>query len=189
MAKASNTIFAVLGLLTKGSYSGYEIRKHFSGSLHHFWSESYGQIYPVLKELVAKGYAEEVDMSNPSRGQKKYAITPEGRDHFRSWLAAPVGALNYRDELLLKVFFATHQDSEAIIALLEQERLELNQAKEVYLEQKRSLLPLNPPDEPPLWILSLNYGIQSTEARLKWCTESIEWLHQIRQGGRQSESE
>lgn len=104
MAKSGNTMFAVLGVLTKGVYSGYDIKKHFSGSLHHFWSESYGQIYPALKQLVAQGYAVEASTPNQTRGQKKYQITPEGMEHFREWLSAPIGALNYRDELLLKVF-------------------------------------------------------------------------------------
>lgn len=104
MAKSGNTMFAVLGVLTKGVYSGYDIKKHFSGSLHHFWSESYGQIYPALKELVAQGYAVEASTPIQTRGQKKYQITPEGMEHFRKWLSAPIGALNYRDELLLKVF-------------------------------------------------------------------------------------
>lgn len=74
MAKSGNTMFAVLGVLTKGVYSGYDIKKHFSGSLHHFWSESYGQIYPALKELVAQGYAVEASTPNQTRGQKSIRL-------------------------------------------------------------------------------------------------------------------
>src|SRR6267378_1332508 len=40
---------ALLGLLSLGSMSGYDIRQLISQSIGHFWSESYGQIYPGLK--------------------------------------------------------------------------------------------------------------------------------------------
>ncbi|MEK5236919.1 PadR family transcriptional regulator [Paenibacillus sp. FSL L8-0470] len=181
MAKSGNTMFAVLGVLTKGVYSGYDIKKHFSGSLHHFWSESYGQIYPALKQLVAQGYAVEASTPNQTRGQKKYQITPEGMEHFREWLSAPIGALNYRDELLLKVFFATPQDREVIRDLFEHELGELTNAMEVYREQQSALITQKQsPEDLPMWMLTLNYGILSTEARLQWCKESIEWLNQQR---------
>ena len=43
---------AILGLLLMHDASGYDIRKLAEGSIGHFWSESYGQIYPTLKRLV-----------------------------------------------------------------------------------------------------------------------------------------
>src|SRR5580658_2289456 len=48
--------FAVLGMLSLGEkLSGYDIRKVISESTANFWSESYGNIYPVLKRLLAEG--------------------------------------------------------------------------------------------------------------------------------------
>ncbi|WP_431606966.1 PadR family transcriptional regulator [Paenibacillus thiaminolyticus] len=46
--------------MSGGPRSGYDIRKQFQASLRHFWSESYGQIYPALKELLWQGYTEEL---------------------------------------------------------------------------------------------------------------------------------
>jgi len=47
--------FAVLGMLSLGALSGYEIRRELAESIGTFWSESYGQIYPALRELSKKG--------------------------------------------------------------------------------------------------------------------------------------
>jgi hypothetical protein len=42
----STTPYAILGLLSIEPMSGYDIRANLEESLAHFWSESYGQIYP-----------------------------------------------------------------------------------------------------------------------------------------------
>jgi len=42
-----------LGMLTEGEASGYDLKKHFERSVGHFWSESYGRIYPMLAQLVS----------------------------------------------------------------------------------------------------------------------------------------
>ena len=44
--------YAVLGMLSMGLKTGYAMKKHVEGNLGHFWSESYGQIYPVLRQLA-----------------------------------------------------------------------------------------------------------------------------------------
>jgi hypothetical protein len=49
--------YAVLGMLSMGLKTGYAMKKHVERNLGHFWSESYGQIYPVLRQLVADGLA------------------------------------------------------------------------------------------------------------------------------------
>jgi PadR family transcriptional regulator, regulatory protein AphA len=179
--KKSSTLFAVLGVLSKAPSSGYDIRRQFTESLRYFWSESYGQIYPVLKEAVQLGYAVMQQDSTDSRNKKLYRITPAGEECFRSWLAEPVNPLNYRDELLLKVFFAKPEDQESIRTLFEREEAELVQAKEAYLEQERQLKLRMEEADYPMWVLTLRYGILSTEARLQWCRESIAFLTSMRE--------
>ena len=48
MARQAQTSTAVLGVLSIGSLTGYEIRQAISTVLGHFWHESFGQIYPCL---------------------------------------------------------------------------------------------------------------------------------------------
>jgi hypothetical protein len=44
--RATTSRYALLGMLSLGPGSGYDLKKRIEGSLAHFWSESYGQIYP-----------------------------------------------------------------------------------------------------------------------------------------------
>ena len=44
-----------LGALTLRPMSGYDLRQFFSENLAFFWSESFGQIYPMLHALEAEG--------------------------------------------------------------------------------------------------------------------------------------
>ena len=49
----TTTAEALLGMLSLGPMSGYEIRQPIEESIGNFWRESFGQIYPTLKRLVA----------------------------------------------------------------------------------------------------------------------------------------
>ena len=60
MARMNKSRFALLGLLSLGAMSGYDLRKLFEQSLIHFWSESFGQIYPMLRSLAAGEPSESV---------------------------------------------------------------------------------------------------------------------------------
>ncbi|WP_158630014.1 PadR family transcriptional regulator [Cohnella sp. AR92] len=172
-------MYAILGIIAHGPRSGYDIRKQFNASLRFFWSESYGQIYPMLKQIEREGYAEPVE-SNDSRRKKLYRITPEGQTVFRQWLSEPVNPINYRDELLLKIFVAGPQDAKAILALLASEREELEKNVAVLKEQESQALQQYHNRVPPTWMLTLRYGIHSMEARLRWCEEAI---HDLRGKG------
>ena len=80
--------YAVLGMLSMGLKTGYAMKKHVEVNLGHYWSESYGQIYPILRQLVDEELAtctEERRKGKPMR--KLYAITRSGRKELREWLA------------------------------------------------------------------------------------------------------
>ena len=53
--RASTSRFAILGVLSLGAMSGYDVKKLIERSIAHFWNESYGQIYPSLNRLAAEG--------------------------------------------------------------------------------------------------------------------------------------
>ena len=55
MAKENRSKYAVLGMLATGPKSGYDIKQTIETSIGHFWNESYGQIYPILKRLTQDG--------------------------------------------------------------------------------------------------------------------------------------
>src|SRR5580700_9952877 len=82
---------ALLGLLSLGPMSGYDIRQLIQQSIGHFWSESYGQIYPGLKRLEAVGLvAKKTERKHGSPDRYVYSLTADGRDRLREWLKLPV---------------------------------------------------------------------------------------------------
>jgi DNA-binding PadR family transcriptional regulator len=80
--------YAVLGMLSMGLKTGYAMKKHVEGNLGHFWSESYGQIYPVLRQLVADGLATCKEERRPGKPRRNlYTLTRAGWKELRAWLA------------------------------------------------------------------------------------------------------
>ena len=49
--------YAILGLLSQQSRSGYDLSQALSGALQEFWSANHSQIYPELKRLTEEGLA------------------------------------------------------------------------------------------------------------------------------------
>ena len=77
MARSSQTRTAVLGALTVEPMTGYALRAVIRDVLGHFWSESFGQIYPALAELEGEGLVERT--GSPRTGSSTFALTHAGR--------------------------------------------------------------------------------------------------------------
>src|ERR1700754_1627141 len=101
----TSTEDAVLGLLSMSPMSGYGMRTVISQSIGHFWSESFGQIYPALKRLTAEGCVEKETERQKGRPDRNvYSLTAKGRERLREWLVVPAVPEVPRNELLLKLF-------------------------------------------------------------------------------------
>ncbi len=91
MKRASSTPFVVLGILgvLGKPLSGYDIKQIIDGTISHFWSESYGQIYPVLKRLAAERLIRARVVKEDRRKKIVYTITAKGRKRVGSWMELP----------------------------------------------------------------------------------------------------
>src|SRR2546430_785013 len=108
----SPTGYSLLGFLTWGPASGYDLRRIVDRSVAYFWPVSHTQIYNELRRLVASGYATERHVAQDDKPDKRvYRITAKGRDAFKDWLARPGGEISMRDPLTFKVFFGTEIDA------------------------------------------------------------------------------
>src|SRR5712691_7385893 len=110
----SDTEYAVLGLLTFGERSGYELDQLASRSIGYFWRPAKSKIYAILPRLVVRGFAESSTVAQARRPDKQlYRLTPSGLQTFREWLDSdsPVRSVS-RDGLLLKLFFGASADPE-----------------------------------------------------------------------------
>ena len=113
--------YVVLGMLARMPQTGYTIKKWIEQEYSHFWQESFGQIYPTLKKLVAEGLA--VSSNNTEtgngRGQIVYSITDAGRKELSDWLREEPEIEKLRYEILLKVSFGDHTESQVLIGHLD----------------------------------------------------------------------
>src|SRR2546422_3368909 len=103
--RANTSRYAILGVLSRRPMSGYDVKKLIERSIAHFWSESYGQIYPILNRLAAEGLAErrrERQRGKPDR--HVYSLTSKGRAELLRGLALPPRLQPLRSQVLLKLF-------------------------------------------------------------------------------------
>lgn len=118
---AGKTKYILLGLLAHSPQTGYSIKKSIEYEYSHFWQESYGQIYPTLKQLVEEGLAECMEAPDQcnGRGQKLYHITEAGRVVLMEWLSQAPDVEKLRYEILLKVSFGDSIKPEIILKHLD----------------------------------------------------------------------
>ena len=173
--RSNQSLFAMLGLLSIKPMTGYELRKLSEESIQHFWRESYGQIYPSLKELESRGWATrrcEEGRGRPDR--QVYSLTEEGRAALRGWLEQPVKDEVLRVEILLKLFFGRQAPAGVNLAHVTEHAqahrklLAVYAATEAHLRKTRSSHP-----DLTYWLLTLSYGRRRSEAILAWCEEAL----------------
>jgi PadR family transcriptional regulator AphA len=101
------TSYLILGMLDRGIGTGYSIKRVVDLSTRFFWAASLAQVYPELAALKRKGYVVSADEPNGARPRKTYSLTEKGRAALGEWLRSDrVADLEFRDEGLLRLFFA-----------------------------------------------------------------------------------
>ena len=174
--------FAVLGMLSLRPGSGYDIKKLVSSSIGYFWNESYGRIYPLLKQLSKDGFIRPVkERSNGNRERQCYAITDKGTQALAGWLLRSPRAEPARSELLLKMFFAGRIPHEVASAhvLDRQQHEERNLASYDLVEKQIKREHAGHP-ELPYWLSTVSYGRLRSEAIVSWCTETLARFSQLK---------
>jgi DNA-binding PadR family transcriptional regulator len=165
MSRRPQTELAVLGALSVQPMSGYALRAAITSTLGHFWSESFGQIYPALARLEGEGLVRKVD--------GPFAITPAGRTRLRELLAEPIDRTPPRNGLLLRLFFGSTLGPEACIDLLRDAHTEALEALAT-LAAIRAEVEAEPdnPDR-PYFLLTIAAGEATARAQAEWAESSI----------------
>jgi PadR family transcriptional regulator, regulatory protein AphA len=162
----------VLGLLSLGPRSGYDIKTVVDRSTRFFWAASYGQIYPELKRLEQEGLVEGEDQPNGGRSRRVYRLTAAGREALHDWLLGSTVTIELRDESLLRLFFADALAHDDALLLLEGRK----RGHEQYLEVLREIQNLPGGPDPTYVDLVLRWGIDFNEWGARWCEEQLERL-------------
>ena len=185
--------YSVLGMLSMKPMSGYEIRKMMGESVHHFWSESYGQIYPTLKQLAADGLiaprptARAAAKQTRGSNRQVYELTAAGRRTLRTWLEQAPRMQPPRHELLLKLFFGAEGELAVQQRQLEEVRDHRRQQMKLY-ESIVAELKRNHASVPalPYWLITLDLGISQARTVIEWCDRTMTELARLGHSNRGS---
>lgn len=161
---------AVLGLLTAGERSGYELAKLAECGVAYLWTPSRSQIYKVLPRLVAAGLARVREVEQTGRPDKAvYEITRRGLAALRRWLEdveddPPGGHVVFA----LKLFFCEHASAATALAQLAAYRRYLERRLEAYegLDSRGVAAPGSYPEH------VLRHGLTRVRATLGWIDET-----------------
>src|SRR5947209_4106044 len=164
----------VLGLLSLGPRSGYDIKSIVDRSTRFFWAASYGQIYPELRRLEEEGLVAGEDAARGGRRRRVYRLTDAGRQALVDWLHGRETTLELRDESLLRLFFADALPREEALGLLDARR----RGHEQMLAALRAIDARPGGPDPPFVDLVLRWGIALNEFGAEWCASEAARLRE-----------
>jgi PadR family transcriptional regulator AphA len=172
--------YTLLGFLSYGPQTGYDLKKHIDNSTQFFWHARLSQIYPALKKLAEEGLVEATVVPQEGKPDKKiYCITEAGRATLMDWLAEPVDKLSpTKDPALLKLFFSGALDKATVLAQIHRQ-LALHRAQlalyqqdtAAYLEQIIAETGLT--REGVLWELARQFGEEYERTYVRWLEQAI----------------
>ena len=181
MAKENKSKYAILGMLSTGPMSGYALKKAIEQSVANFWHESYGQIYPILKQLAREGLTTSHAEKQEGKPERYiYTLTDLGREELQHWLTEPIEYMVERNELLLKLFFGRQAPVTTNIEHIQQFRnLQIGllnkytgiaEYMQAYCSEKPELL---------YQLITVRYGQHRTQALIDWCDETLDTLKKV----------
>lgn len=156
---------AVLGLLSNGPASGYDLLKIFERSLANVWPATQSQLYTELGRLTDLGWVT-VGTEGP-RGRKEYAITDAGMAELRRWIIEVEPTPTQRSDMLLRCFFLNLVEPD-------QARAYLRRRRDDAAERLRRLTELDKvvsAGTDPLSVygrLALQWGLRMAAAQCEW---------------------
>ena len=175
----------ILGFLTYGEMSGYDLAKAFGSSLDFFWHAQNSHIYLELKKLERNGYIEGTLIRQEEKPNKKvYCLTEAGRNEFFRWLGEEDGESlrEFKSSFLMKVFFSGNVSPNQSIAMLKkfiagcQAYLEeLSRTPESISQYGQSVEPY----QALYWKLTADFGNSFMEMCIAWAQRCIAKLEPL----------
>jgi PadR family transcriptional regulator, regulatory protein AphA len=172
----------VLGLLIHKEQSGYDMNKFAQQSVGMIYAPAKSRIYAVLPRLLEAGLVTRREVAQERRPDKwLYRITPRGREALREWLNDTSQPLT-RPLLLLKVFFGSEAEPEALAEQLRRRREEIASELETLSEIDRDYR--DPTDEAMFFPhLTLDWGLAIDPVEIDWIDRALERIEARRRGG------
>jgi len=179
--------YGLLGLLSYGDQSGYDLNKTFESSLNHFWNTQTSQIYKELNAMEKdKWLTSKIVYQDDKPNRKVYSITSLGLEELHKWLNKDFveREMRIRNTFLIKVFFSGINNVDENIKMFEryrdacQKRLDsmenINENVDSHIgnEEERKLA--------VYWKMTASYGEYYFKMCIDWANEMIEIIKKER---------
>ena len=172
MASDKKMDCVILGLLSHENLSGYDIKKRIDGTLCFFWSGSFGIIYPTLAALEKEGFVKRTADSESIRDKSLYSITASGKNKLALWLTDPKNDDRLHYETLLKIFFSGSKGKDCTLLHIENFEKKSKSALEILKTFEVNLLKAPAESQHTAYLLTVQFGIETYTAYLKWCKKA-----------------
>lgn len=107
--------YAILGYLSSGPGSGYDLVQQLDGGLGWFWAASHSQIYPELRRLKTEGLITDTSTTVGEKLEKRvYTLTDKGAHQLREWTCTQPEYRPNRDPERLQLIFSDSNGVDAI---------------------------------------------------------------------------
>jgi PadR family transcriptional regulator AphA len=176
--KDNTSYYVILGILSFGECSGYDIKKKIENEIGYFYKVSNGQIYPVLKRLLQQknaSYCVEKNDSKPYR--KVYSITDQGYEVLKEWL----DRTDYpHNEFLLRLYFGSIRLISKNIDMINDFKAAKERHLETYhgIQEHFNLNTINKQQDYYSYF-TLRYGQLMSKAQIEWCNEVVDMLQEL----------
>ena len=155
------TAGTVLGFLTGGPMSGWDLSHAITHSIGNFWNVTRSQVYRELKTLEREGLVTTAGSKGP-RERLAYRITPAGRREFKRWVARDLEDETRRVPVLLTTFFGDQVPTKRLAAILAAHREVLAEQLADYRAVDKQLAEL------PFARATARYGIAYCRMAIRW---------------------
>ena len=98
--------YALLGILSSESMTGYDLLEYFDRSAGLVWPASQAMIYPELRRMEADGLVVAKVVPRGTRGRKRiYSVTKSGLAELKRWVSESTEHPPDRDPIRLKASY------------------------------------------------------------------------------------
>lgn len=172
---------ALLAALSREPLSGYDLTRHFDGSLGYFWQASHQQIYRELAKLAQQAQLKVTVQAQQKRPDRKvYSITPAGKEALLSWLQSSVQPVAIRDDLLVKLYAGGWAEPQCLLRELRDHQRYHRQKHATYLTLAERYFSGSELSYSEVCMkLTLDYGLAYEQNWLQWCETALAQLSEF----------
>ncbi|MDM5277493.1 DUF4180 domain-containing protein [Paenibacillus taichungensis] len=168
--------YALLGLLSWRSATGYELKKIIEESSTMYWSGNNNQIYKSLVQLLDEGLVtNEIQHQESTPSKKIYSITEKGLASLREWVLSEPETPEFKNTFLVQLAWADQLSNEELNELFIQYESRISMQLAFQQEKIRRGIPSPHRNERETFLWD-----KISENLLSFYQNELKWVQKIR---------